>query len=97
MQKNQWDGHIEEIKNKNFNCLATGFHKWKEINQLSKNIKNELTHTWWMVRRFTAWAAKVPDTHLPPIKQDKITEKEKSIILNNILWNGSLQNQIKNI
>jgi hypothetical protein len=73
------------------------FHKWKEINQLSKNIKNELTHIWWMVRRFTAWAGKVPDTHLPPIKQDKITEKEKSIILNNILWNGSLQNQIKNI
>ena len=92
-----WNGHIEEMKGENFNCLATGFHKWKEINSSSKNIKNELTHTWWMVRRFTAWAAKVPDKHLPPIQQEEITEKEKSIILDNIFWDGSLQNQIKNI
>ena len=64
---------------------------------MSKTLKNELTHTWWMVRRFVAWAAKIPDNHLPPIHQSEITEKEKTIISENILWDGSLINQIKNV
>ncbi len=92
-----WSGHIEEKKDTNFNCIGMGLHKWKEITPLSKTLKNELTHNWWMVRRFAAWAAKVPDEHLPPIQQEEITEKEKSIISNNIFWSGSLWDQMKNI
>ncbi len=92
-----WGGHIEEMKDNNSNCLGEGLHKWKDINPLSKDVLDELTHTWWMVRRFTAWAAKVPDNHLPPIEENNITEKEKMIIKNNIFWNGKLINQIKNI
>jgi len=92
-----WGGYIEEMKNKNFNCLGSGLHKWKNINKLSKNVKNELTHTWWMVRRFTAWAAKVPYDNLPPIEGNEITEKEESIISNNIIWDGNFLNQMKNI
>jgi len=92
-----WGGHIEEVNDKNFNCLAKGLHKWKDINPLSKDFKNELTHNWWIVRRFCAWAAKVPDDNLPPIQINEITEKEKSLISNNIICKGSLLDQMKNI
>jgi len=92
-----WNGHIEETKDTDFTCLATGLHKWREITPLSKNVKNELSHTWWMIRRFVAWVAKVPDDHLPPIKLGEITNNEKSIISENIFWDGSLLNQMKNI
>jgi hypothetical protein len=91
-----WGGHIIENKNK-FNCLGNGLYKWEEINPLSKNVLKELTHTWWMVRRFTAWAGKVADNHLPPIKKEDITEREKILISNNILWDGSVLDQLKNI
>ena len=92
-----WDGHIEEIDDTGFNCLATGFHRWKNIAALSKNVEDESTHTWWVVRRITAWAAKISDDHLPPICKGKITEEEKSILNENIFWDGSLINQMKNI
>ncbi|UCF50376.1 MAG: hypothetical protein JSU91_02530 [Thermoplasmatales archaeon] len=90
-------GHIDEKNDKNFNCLGEGLHQWREIKSFSNNVKDELTHTWWMIRRFTAWVAKVPDNHLPPIEKNDINEKEKTIIKNNIFWDGSFINQIKNI
>jgi len=92
-----WNGHIEEIKNTDFKCLATGLNKWREITPLSNNVQSELTHNWWMVRRFVAWVAKVPDDHLPPINVGEISNNEKSIISENIFWDGSLLNQMKNI
>jgi hypothetical protein len=91
-----WNGYIKEVDDSDFNCLATGFHQWTEIASLSKNVNDELTHTWWIVRRSVAWAAKVPDDHLPPIQQDIITPKKK-ILSENIFWDGNLTNQIKNI
>lgn len=92
-----WNGHIEHMKNKNLNCLATGLYMWKDILPLSKTVRDELTYNWWMIRRFIAWAAKVPDDHLPPICKENITNKEKLIIKENIFWDGTLLNQIKNI
>lgn len=92
-----WKGQIEEVDDTGFNCLATGFHRWKNIDPLSKTIEDELTHTWWIVRRIVAWAAKVPNNHLPPICKGKITEEGKSILKDNIFWDGSLINQMKNI
>jgi hypothetical protein len=92
-----WGGRIEEAEKNKFNCLGNGLHKWKDIDKLSDNVKDELTHTWWMVRRFTAWAAKIPDNHLPPIEGSDISDKEKNIIKNNIFWDGSFINQMKNI
>jgi hypothetical protein len=92
-----YGGHIEEVDNRDFNCLASGFHKWKNISPFSKTFADELTHTWWIVRRMVAWAAKIPDNHLPPISKDQINEKERSIISKNILWNGSIIDQMKNI
>ncbi|UCH71485.1 MAG: hypothetical protein JSW62_03550 [Thermoplasmatales archaeon] len=92
-----WNGSIEEIKNTNFNCLATGLHKWKQINPLSKSVTKEFTHTWWMIRRFVAWAAQIPDEHLPPIQLEKNINKIKSIISENIFWDGSLLNLMNNI
>lgn len=89
-------GHIVEKKNKDFTCLATGLYKWEGIAPLSENAKDELTHTWWMVRRFVAWASKVPDDHLPPIQKEEFTENDKSI-LKNVFWDGTLRNQMENI
>jgi len=92
-----WNGYIEEIKNTDFNCLATGLHIWKHINPLSKSVAKELTRTWWMIRRFVAWAAQIPDNHLPPIQIEKDTNKIKSIVSENIFWDGSFLNLMKNI
>ncbi len=92
-----WNGHIEEMKEDENNCLATGFHKWKDITPLSETVRDELTYTWWIVRRFTAWAAKIPDNELPPIEKGEINEKARDLIDQNIFWDGTLINQMKNI
>ena len=31
-----WGGHIEEVDDSDFNCIANGFHQWKNIEKLSK-------------------------------------------------------------
>lgn len=92
-----WDGHIEEVKYDVHNCLAKGLHCWKDIAPLSKTIEDELTYTWWLVRRFIAWAAKINDDHLPPIEKVKINEDIKSKLMANIFWDGTLINNMKNI
>jgi hypothetical protein len=92
-----YNGHIEEVDDSFFNCLANGFHKWKDIKPLSKTLQDELTFTWWIVRRITAWAGKVPDVELPPIEKGKLNENTNEIIKNNIYWDKTLINQMKNI
>lgn len=92
-----WDGHIEEVKETYNNCIAEGFHRWKDIKTSSDNLINELTHSWWIVRRFVAWAGKVPDADMPPIEKEKIYDDLNKLISENILSDGELINQIKNI
>jgi glutamine amidotransferase-like uncharacterized protein len=92
-----WEGYIEEVKENTNNCVATGFHKWKEIRPLSKTVLDELTYTWWLVRKLTAWAGKIPDDDLPPISKEIFNEEIKKIISENIFWDGTLKNQINNI
>lgn len=91
-----WNGHIKEKKSEDFTCLGNGLYQWEDIASLSKDVSPELTHTWWMVRRFVAWAAKVPDTDLPPREKPMLTQ-EQSFLSKNIFWDGSLQNQMDNI
>jgi hypothetical protein len=91
-----WNGHITERKSEEFPCLATGLYQWENITPFSKDGIAELTHTWWMVRRFVAWAAKIPDQDLPPIENVTFT-KEQSVLRKNISWDGSLKNQMENI
>lgn len=92
-----WGGHIEKQNDNGFNCLATGLYKWQDITKLSEPIDDNLTYTWWLVRRFVAWAAKIPDEDLPPIMKQKVSEENKSILSKNIFWDGTLLNQIQNI
>ncbi len=92
-----WDGYITEVEEKKEVCIATGFHKWKEIKPFSKDFIDELTYTWWVLRRFAAWAGKVPDADMPPIEKGKINEIAKKIIKENIYWDKTLISQIKNI
>lgn len=91
------NGRIVEIKDKGFNCIGTGFYKWIGIEPLSEAAKKELTYNWWIVRRFVAWAAKIPDEDLPPIYDNEIMKKDLSDLIENVFWDGSLSNQIKNI
>lgn len=91
-----WQGHIVEMNQDKSTCLGNGLYQWQDIAPLSKDASKELTHTWWMVRRFTAWAAKVPDTHLPPIDPGDVTKKT-SVLFQNIFWDGTLRNQMENI
>jgi hypothetical protein len=91
-----WNGHIKEKKSEDFTCLANGLYQWEDIASLSKDVSPELTHTWWMVRRFVAWVAKVPDTDLPPREKPGLTQ-EQSFLSKKIFWDGSLQNQMDNI
>jgi hypothetical protein len=91
-----WNGHIKERKSEDFPCLGTGLYQWEDISSQTKDASSDLTHTWWMVRRFVAWAAKVHDADLPPIEKVKLT-KEQAFLSKNILWDGSLQNQMDNI
>jgi hypothetical protein len=91
------NGYIEANKDKDFHCLATGLHKWKKIDSFSHFSDKELTHNWWMVRRFVAWAAKIPDNHLPPIDEKEKYEKLEPLISEHIYWDGSFHNLINNI
>jgi len=91
-----WNGHITERKTPGVTCLGTGLHEWKDIAPLSKDVSSELTHTWWMVRRFVAWAAKVPDSDLPPMENSVLT-KDQSYLSRNVFWDGSLKNQMDDI
>ena len=92
-----WGGHIQEKKSEMFHCLADGLYQWRDIQKLSDPIDENLTHTWWLVRRLIAWTAKVPDTDLPPIVNQKVLEKDLKILTKNIFWDGTLSNQMENI
>ncbi len=92
-----WDGHIEERKDEQNSCLANGLYQWKNIFTLRNPLDNNITHTWWVVRRFIAWATKIPIKDYPPIEKQKQKPSEFKLISRNILWDGSLKNQMENI
>ncbi len=91
-----WNGHIEEVTPTKATCLATGLHQWKDIDTFQNQGDKELTHTWWMVRRFVAWAAHIPDDHLPPLDEKPLKETGKSL-LKNIFYTDDIIKQIQNI
>jgi len=90
------DGRIIESSN-NYNSLALGLHKWINIKNYNETIEEDITHTWWIVRRFVAWAAKASDNSLPPIDNKEDNKNISKIMLKNILWDGSIINQMNNI
>lgn len=92
-----WGGTIEEVEEEACNCIGNGLHRWKHIDKISPDYKDEFTYTWWIVRRFVAWAAKVPDDKLPPIEKGIMTDKAKKILSSNVMWDGSLIDQMNNI
>jgi len=91
-----WDGSISEVDSHGFHCLATGFHQWNKIRPFQSTGIEELMYTWWMVRRFAAWAAKVPDDHLPPIERGEITHKATDLLAE-VFPKGDIIDQMKSI
>ena len=62
-----WGGFHQESPDTEKNCLAERFFKLTDFTPFNETQENETTHTWWMVRREIAYAAKVPDNDLPPL------------------------------
>jgi hypothetical protein len=91
-----WDGHIEEVSEDSDHCIANGFHQWKDISLRSTDGMDELTHTWWLVRRLVSWAAKIPDDQLPPIEIDHGNNTRESLI-HEVFWDGTLEKKLKYI
>ena len=92
-----WDGHIEEMNADQFHCLAYGLHQWRDIDLAQKDFIKNLTYTWWLVRRMTAWAANIPADHLPPREKEEKNEKISNILNKNIFWDETIEDQIQNI
>jgi glutamine amidotransferase-like uncharacterized protein len=57
------NGHVEEFLGRTkYTFFRDGYlYRWVDGTQES------WTYNWWMVRRSIAWAAGIPDTHLPPV------------------------------
>jgi len=62
-----WGGSIQDSEDVRHNSLYDSLYLWKDVLPENQTIEDEKTHTWWMVRRAIAWAAKIPDSDLPPI------------------------------
>lgn len=62
-----WGGYIKELPDTNMNSIAGDVYQLTDYIPFDETIENEMTHTWWIVRREIAWAAKVPDNDLPPV------------------------------
>jgi putative intracellular protease/amidase len=92
-----YGGHIEEVHEETFNCIGNGFHQWKKIQAFEDEGLQELTSTWWLVRRCVVWASKISDEELPPIEPGKMTLEVRKILRENIYWDGSFIHQLKNI
>ena len=92
-----FDGQIKEEPVKKGTVMGEGFHRWHDIRPLSKDAADEFTATWWIVRRFVAWAAKIPDDHLPPIEKGTLNKDAQKILSENVFWDKTLLNQMKNI
>ncbi|MEM0493637.1 MAG: hypothetical protein QXS02_06775, partial [Candidatus Thermoplasmatota archaeon] len=92
-----YGGRIEERNGDGFTCLADGLYRWRDIEPLSRSLDDEITHTWWIVRRLIAWVAKVPDEHLPPIEKQVLSDDIKNKLSKNIIWNHTVLNVMENI
>ncbi|RLF58504.1 MAG: hypothetical protein DRN27_05260 [Thermoplasmata archaeon] len=93
-----WNGgKIKELDNNGFHCLAKGLHQWTQIDSFSETAIEELTHTWWLVRRMVAWTANIRNEDMPPKEIEILNEKEKKILETNVFWNHTLLHQIQNI
>lgn len=92
-----WGGRIDEVEESSSVCLGKGMHRWSGIAPLSDSVQAELTHSWWVVRRMVAWAAKVPDDAMPPIEEGQLNDAARKIIETNVFWDGTLYDQMRNI
>jgi hypothetical protein len=62
-----WGGNIREKDDTKNNNMYEGFHNWVNVTPFDETVEDELSYTWWIVRREAAWAAKIPDDDLPPV------------------------------
>lgn len=93
-----WNGgYIDEDDDTSFNCIGSGFHQWKSIQNFSKSGLKELTNTWWVVRRSVAWAAKVTADDLPPIYDYVQLNDDVKRLVGENFWDGTEKSKMENI
>ena len=90
------EGRIVEREPSPDVCIGTGFRRWEGIETFSE-LEAEVAATWWMVRRFVAWAGKVPDDALPPKEAVTLPAKVCRELFPYIVWDGSRENQFMTI
>jgi len=90
------NGDIQEVEDNQFNCIGKGFHRWESIKDFSKDGIKELTHSWWIIRRAVAWAAKIPSEDFPPI-HESIDIKIMNELKQDVFWDGTLDHQMAKI
>lgn len=90
------DGEIKEAEDNHFNCIGHGFHRWESIKAFSKDGSIELTHSWWIIRRAVAWAAKIPPEDFPPINEP-IDNTVMNKLKQDVFWDGTLDHQMAKI
>jgi hypothetical protein len=90
----RWEqGAIHERPDDGWVCIGSGFRQWEGVEPLGKLLASEVTGTWWMVRRFVAWAGKVPDDAMPPREPAVLSEEDLRRLEPYIVWDGSQANQ----
>lgn len=86
-------GRIVEQSGEESACIGDGFRRWEGVDAVDVFVNRGLTGTWWMVRRFVAWAGKVPSGRLPPVERRGLSEAERAVLLPYVVWDGSRENQ----
>lgn len=67
-EHNVWfDGYMEDVEDNYENNQYEGFYRWKDVTPEDETVVDEFTYNHWIIRRAVAWAAKVPDSDLPPV------------------------------
>jgi hypothetical protein len=91
------DGRIVEDSKQEGVTIGTGFRRWEGVEPLPVLLATGVTATWWMVRRFVAWAAKLPAEDFPPVDAAVLSEDDRMRLLPYLVWDGSQANQFLTI
>lgn len=90
-------GQIHERTDEQAVTIGSGFRAWNGVDPLKELMDAQVTATWWMVRRFVAWTAKLPDDALPPIEQTRLSDDQQRQLRPYLVWDGSQANQFLTI
>jgi hypothetical protein len=90
-------GEIEEVNESDAVCLGHGLHRWKAIEPISDTSQDNLTYTWWVRASYGGMVCEDADTDMPPIEKGALNDGLRRIVRDNVQWDGTLIDQMRNI